>query len=180
MAHIGVESFGACHAQKHRAQNQKAGSPMREQIREAVNRIECSKHQRMLHNSRNPHRRDHDEPDKHHRAKEVTDRCRSPGLYRKQHEQDRDGDRNNIGLQCGSCHVKALQRGQHRNRRSNRSIAVDQRRTEQADRHDGRPLLFLHSQQGHQGQDATLAIIVDAHRKRDIFHGGDNEESPEH
>jgi hypothetical protein len=40
--------------------------------------------------------------------------------------------------------------------------------------------LLLHSQQGHQGQNAAFAVIVDAHSERDIFNSCDDEESPEH
>ena len=39
---------------------------------------------------------------------------------------------------------------------------------------------LLDAQQRHQGQDAALAVIVDAHGERDIFDGGDDEERPEH
>ena len=77
MAHIGIQRLGAGDAEKHRAQHQKAGGPMCEQVGQAVGRIECGEHRRMPHNARNPHCRDGNEPGQHHRAKQVTDRRRS-------------------------------------------------------------------------------------------------------
>ena len=51
MTHIGIERLGAGDTEKHRAQYQKAGRPMREQIRKTVDGIECGKHGRVLHNA---------------------------------------------------------------------------------------------------------------------------------
>jgi hypothetical protein len=118
---------------------------MREQEGQAVERVERGEHGGMLHNARNPHRGDDEKPDQHHRAEQVADRRSSPRLDSKQSEQDRDGGGHDIGLQRRGRHVQALQRRQHRDRRRDRAVAVDQRRPEQADRHDGRPLLLLHA-----------------------------------
>src|ERR1019366_6481600 len=52
----------------------------------------------MLHNARDPHQRDSDKPDKHHRAKEVPNLRGTLRLDCKQRQQDHNGGRNNIGL----------------------------------------------------------------------------------
>ena len=51
---------------------------------------------------------------------------------------------------------------------------------EQADGDDGRAMLLLDAEQRHQGQNATLAVIVDAHREQHVFDGRDDEQRPQH
>ena len=75
----------------------------------------------------------------------VADPRRAPRLDR---EQRRAGSTtaagNDIGLRTpGAAMFRPFERRQHRDRRRDRAVAVDQRRAEQADRDDGRPLLRL-------------------------------------
>jgi hypothetical protein len=41
-------------------------------------------------------------------------------------------------------------------------------------------MLFLHAEQRHQRQNATLPVIVDAHGEGDVFDRGDEEQRPQH
>jgi hypothetical protein len=50
---------------------------------------------------------------------------------------------------------------------------------EQAHRDDGRPPFALDAEQRHEGQDAALAVVVDAHRDRHVFDRGDHDEGPD-
>jgi hypothetical protein len=77
-------------------------------------------------------------------------------------------------------HLQAFERRQHRDRRRDGAVAIDQRRAEQTDGNDGGSLPLLHPQQRHQSQNAAFAVIVDAHGERDIFHAGDDEQRPQH
>jgi hypothetical protein len=73
-----------------------------------------------------------------------------------------------------------FQRRQHRDGRCDGAIAVDQRRSEQADGDNGRSVALFYAQQSHQRQNAALAIVIDAHGEKDIFDGSDDEQRPEY
>ena len=178
MTHVGIQRLGAGDTQKHRAQHQKAGQAVGEQIRQAVNRIECGKHSRMLSDTVNAHHRHRREPQQHDRTKEVTNFGGALRLYREQHEQDHHRDGNDIRLYRRRRHIQAFQRRQHRNRGCDRAVAIDQCCTEQPDRDNGRAPLFLDAQKRHQSQNAALAIIVDAHSEQHIFDRRDDEQRP--
>jgi hypothetical protein len=63
-------------------------------------------------------------------------------------------------------------------RRRRSGLAIDQRGAEQSDGDDRWPLMFLDAEQRHKGENAALAIIVDAHRQGHIYHGRDDDEHP--
>jgi len=39
--------------------------------------------------------------------------------------------------------------------------------------------MFLDAEQRHEGENAALAVIVDAHREDHVFHGRDNDQRPQ-
>jgi hypothetical protein len=56
-------------------------------------------------------------------------------------------------------------------RRRRSGLAIDQRGAEQSDGDDRRPLMFLDAEQRHKGENAALAIIVEAHdQRKDLRH----------
>jgi hypothetical protein len=86
---------------------------------------------------------------------------------------------NDVRLNRRRHHVQAFQRRQHRYGRRHRAIAIDERRAEQAGRDDRGPVLFLDADQRHQRQNAALAVIVDAHRDRNVFDRRDDHQRPD-
>ena len=133
----------------------------------------------MLDDPVDAHRGDRDEPHEHDRPERVSDRGRPERLHGEQHEQDDRRRRQHIGLQARRDLLDALERRQHRDRRRDRAVAVNQRGAEQADGHDDRPLMLLDAEQRHQRDDAALAVVVDPHGEIDVFDGGDEEEGPQ-
>jgi hypothetical protein len=87
--------------------------------------------------------------------------------------------RNHEFCKRGPEHVQPLERGQHRNRRRNGAVAVNQSRAEQPDQNDDPPLVLLGAQQREQRHDATLAVIVDTHCQGNVFDRGDDDQCPQ-
>ena len=85
-----------------------------------------------------------------------------------------------IGCEGRKRDVQPLQRREHRNRRRDRPVAVDQRRAEKTDRDDDGAMLSLHAKQRHQREDAALAVIVDAHRDGHVFDRRHHDQGPDH
>ena len=153
---------------------------MFEQIVQAVAGIERDEHRGMPPDAGNAHQRHRQKPDQHDRTEEMADLRGALGLDRKQRQQDHHRGGNDVGLERRGGHLQAFERRQHRDRRRDRAVAVDQRSAEKTDGHNGGPLVLLYPEQGHQRQDAAFAVIVDAHGEPDIFHGCDDEERPQH
>ena len=78
------------------------------------------------------------------------------------------------------CDVQPFESAQHRDRRRDDAIAVDQRRSEQP--HDDKeaptfgPVCAGHR---HQCQDTAFAVIVGAHHEQAIFDGNGDDQCPE-
>ena len=71
-----------------------------------------------------------------------------------------------------------FERAQHRDRRRDGAVAIEQRRTENADRDDAGTLAMLDPEQRHQRENATLAVVVGAHDDRDVFDRRGDDERP--
>jgi hypothetical protein len=99
-------------------------------------------------------------------------------LNGKQRNQDRDRHRHDIRAEPGRCDGQSFERREHRDRRRDRAVPVNESRAEQAERHDPRSFLALNAQQRHQGEDAALAVIVDPHGDGDVFDTGDRDQRP--
>ena len=179
MPHVGVKRLGAGHAKEYAAKHQKALPAAAHQIIDAVERIDRCEDPRMLNDPAHAERRDDEEPRQHDRAERAANRPRAERLHGKQCEQDHSRGRQNIGRQGRRDLLHAFERGEHRDCRGDRAIAVDERRAEEPHRDDDRPLMRLDAEQRHQGDDAAFAVVVHAHGEVDVFDRGDEEERPE-
>jgi hypothetical protein len=97
------------------------------------------------------------------------------GCYREKRDEDRHRGRQDKGLHSGCCDIEAFESGEDRDGGGDRAIAVDQRGAKQSDGDDRRPSMFLDAEQRHEGENAALTVIVDAHGNGHIFHGRDND-----
>jgi hypothetical protein len=80
-----------------------------------------------------------------------------------------------VGLQTRRDLLHAFERREHRNRRRDRAVAVNERRSEQAYRDNEGPLMLLDAEQGHQRDNAAFAVVVDAHGDIDVLDRRDEE-----
>ena len=127
-----------------------------------------------------PERAHHHEPERHDRPERLADLRAALGLKCEQPEEHCHGGRQYVGSERRRDHLQALERGEHRDRRRDGTVAVDQGGAEQADRNDGGTMAAFHTQQGHQGQNAAFAVVVDAHREAHVLDPGDNDQRPDH
>jgi hypothetical protein len=121
-----------------------------------------------------PEHRDGDEIEDHDRAEERANPRRAVRLDREQADQDADRDRHHIRPESRFDRGQPLNGRQHRDRRRDHRIAVEQGTGEHAEQDDARrpaPLLLLGFavDQRQQGQAAALALVVGAHDRHDIF-----------
>ena len=95
------------------------------------------------------------------------------------HERDRHHPR----LERGRGHLEPFHRRQHRDRRCDHAVAVEQRGAEDAQRDQHRPTgppwrqRALHERD--QGHDAALALVVRAHDHRHVLDRHDDRDRPE-
>jgi len=145
-----------------------------------MRRIDRNEDARVLEDAVDPQCRDRDKPHDHHRPERPADARRSERLEREQRNENRDRSRDDVRVDRGRRDFQPLERREHRDGRRDGAVAVDQGRAEQAHGNDGRPPFALDAQQRHQGEDAALAVVVDAHRDRHVFDRGDDDERPDH
>ncbi len=181
MTEVGVERLGAGDREKHGAQRHKADHAVMEHEGNGVERIEREQDFRTTHDLRQCRKPDNQEPDQHHRSEESGDACRAARLNREQRDQDQDGDRHDIGVERRGDELDAFDRRQHRERRRNDGVAVEQRTRDDAEQDDdaGRFAGDGALRQRHQRQRAALAMVVGAEQDHDILQGHHDDQRPQ-
>ena len=105
---------------------------------------------------------------------------RAAALHGEQADQDREAERHDVGLEGGRRELQALDRREHRDRRRDDRVAVEQRgadHAEQRDREDVVPHDAL--EQRHQRERAALAVVVGAHDQEHVFERHDDDQRPQ-
>ena len=124
---------------------------------------------------------DHGEPDQHDRAEEGGDARGAARLHGKQHQQDQHRERDDIGIERGGDELDAFDRRQHRQRRCDDGIAVEQRAADDAEQDDaarpsaGRGAL----RQRHQCERAALAVVIGPQQDHHIFQRDHDDQRPQ-
>ena len=178
MTHVGVQGFGTRSAQEDGTQHQKSGHSVPEQVGKPVTRIERRKHAGMAPDTRQSQHPDSDEPHRHNRPEQLTNSRGAQGLQAKHTDQDDNRQRQHIGSERRQRRFDTFKRAQHRNGRRYGAVAIEQRRSQYADRDDADAFAMLDAEQRHQGQNTALAVIVGAHDDRDVFDRGGDDERP--
>jgi hypothetical protein len=179
MAHVCVQRLRPGDAQKHAAQHEKPSEAAAHEVVDPIERIDRGDDGWMLEYAMDAQRRYDDEPNQHDRAEGSPDRRRPDRLDREQPQQNRQCRGQHVALQARRDLLHSFERGQNRNRGCDRPVAINERGAKQAGGDDERPLMPLHAEQGHQRNDAALAIIVDAHGDIDVFDRRDQEQRPD-
>src|ERR1700677_3724821 len=97
MSHIGIKCLGAGRTQEYRAQYQKTGKAMPEQITEAIAWIERHEHTGMAEDTAKPEQADGHKPECHNRAEQLANSLAALRLQGEQADQDHRGHRNDVG-----------------------------------------------------------------------------------
>ena len=102
-------------------------------------------------------------------------------LDREERHQDGDADVQHIGMEARRHEVEAFDGGEHRDRRRDDGVAVEQRGADHAEP-DHEPAALAHDalDQRHQAERAALAAIVHPHDEKHVFERDDHDQRPEH
>ena len=119
------------------------------------------------------------EPHQSDRTEERRDPRRAPRLHREQGEQDQHRQRNDISVQRRLHDLEALDRRQHRQRRRDHRVAVEQGGADHAERdHHQAASAERALRERHQGECAAFAVIVGAQQDDHIFDADDEDQRP--
>ena len=99
-------------------------------------------------------------------------------MKEEQSDQNRDSDRDDIGVEQGRGDMQSLNRTQDRDRRSDHPICVKQSRSEQAEQEKEFSPPDDFTNQCRQGKDAALAPIIRPQNEDEIFDRNNQEERP--
>jgi hypothetical protein len=127
--------------------------------------------------------REHGEPGEHHRTKDPADESGALLLHHEQADQDDDGDRHHRRRQRWRIDLQAFDGAEHRNRRRDGAVAVEQRRADQADdeqlRAPGSRLGLACAKQRQDRDDPALSAIVCTQDQQRVFNRDDQDERPQ-
>ena len=126
MAHVGIQRLAAGHRQKHRSHHQKTGPAIDGEKRQGIAGIKRRQNLRRLHHARQSQQRYGQKPQHHDRPEIRAHPRRAARLNQKQPHQNDEGDGDYITIQQRGGDVQPLDRAQHRNRRRNHAIAIEQ------------------------------------------------------
>ena len=156
----------------------KAGHPVSEQVAEPVTRIDRRQHAGMVQDAVNAEYADGDEPHRHDRPEQPADPPAAQGLQAEHADENEHRERQHIGRELGNRRLDPFERAQHRDRRRDGAVAIEQRRAQNADRDDADALAVLDAEERHQRQNTALAVVVGAHDDRDVFDRRGDDERP--
>ena len=183
MPHIGIERLRAGNREKHRAQHQKTVPGMPHEERQAVIGVYRQQDVRLPRDAPDAEHRQDCEPDHHDRPEQSADCRRAAALNDEQRGQQHQRDRNDVGLEERRRDLEPLDGAQHRDRRRDDAVAIEQRGADQARRHDPQvpPLVAVRGAQHQRGQrqKPTLAAVIGAHDDKDVFDRHDQRERPD-
>ena len=182
MSHVRIQRFGPGDGQHDGAEYEKtAGGIFSEEI-DGITRREGGEDVRVLDDVDDAQQRQHREPDNGDRPEQRPDHFRALLLEQEQADQHQNGERNDEGLQSRCCDFQAFHCGQHRDRRRDDAVSVEQRGAEQAERHQNHAPARVarggSQDQCEQGHDAALAAIVRAHHEHHVLQRHDDDQRP--
>ncbi len=182
--HVRVEGFGPGDGQEHRAQHEEADHAVGQEELDPRPGAERQEDAGILDQVVDAERGDADQPDQADRPEQVRHPGRAPGLAHEQaDEDDQAGDqhhRQGHVLADVRDAAQAFHRGEHRDRGRDQGVAVEQGRAADPQEEDPAcPPAHGLLGQGHQGQDAALALVVRPHDHSDVFDGHHQEQGPE-
>ena len=108
-------------------------SPALRGIAQCVDGVQRRQDGRVLRDAEKAEEADTHEPHQHHRAEDAADEAGALPLDREQPDQDDHRDRHHEGRKAGRVDLEALDGLEHRDRRRDRAVAVEESGADQAD-----------------------------------------------
>ncbi|MNH12404.1 hypothetical protein D3C79_719430 [compost metagenome] len=184
MAHVGIQRLGARQGQHHCTENRHADARVHDKEVHRPGRVHRQQHFRTLDDAIDTQRTEHAEPQHHDRAENDTDACGAMLLDQKQRHQHHHRQGHDPVVDAVKGQLQPLYRRQHRNRRGDHAVAIEQRSTEQPEQHQHPAQAWIRRRrtpgQGRQGHDAAFALVVGAQHKQHVLDGDNPDQRPEH
>ena len=180
MPHVGVERLGSGHRQEHRSHHPQRAKAVLDEELDGHRRVDRPEDHRPVKGVKQSQRRQDDEPHQRYRAEVRRHPLRATALDPEKREQDPQRDRQDVGVKDWSHQLEALDRRQDRDRRGDRSVAVEERGAgDPQPKQQGGPSPDRALGQGQQRKRATLAAVVGAEHQHDVLEGDDQDQGPE-
>ncbi len=129
VAHVGVERLGSREAEHDRAEDGDAAPAVQREESNRITRIDRGENRRIARDTPYTDRRDDHEPEREHRSEDAADAPGADGLQREQPDQNRDGERHDVGLESERRHRQSFDGAQHGDCGRDDAVAVEQRRS---------------------------------------------------
>ena len=183
MPEVGIQGLGAGDTQHHRAQNDEGHQRVVDDEGKRVLRVDRQQDLGVVCDMHHAKQRDHRKPHQRDRPEEFADAACAAFLHREQHEQDDQRERNHIGLERRRHHFQALDRRQHRDRRGDDTVAVEQGRAENTDRQQhaaqSRAAFDRLRRQCQHGDQSAFTVVVGAQHQHHVLERDDGGQCPE-
>ncbi len=187
MAHVGIQGLAAGHGQHHRAKDQHSVNAVAKEERSAMVRRQGPEDFGPLGNVIHPQHGQRYEPHCHHRSEELADAPGAAPLDGEQGHQNGARQRQHGRLEVLTCLRQAFHGAQHRDRRRDHAVAIQERSADHRQQgHGGHLARFLGCRSkalgndGKQGEDAALAVVVGAHDEAEVLDRHHHDQRPEH
>ena len=189
VAHVGVERLRAGHREDDRAQERRdLGGTVLKEVK-PVDRVEPPQDPEILGDPPAAEGPEGGKPDEHDRPEHPADGL-GPALLRpEEHGQDDDRDGHDEAVEPRVDGVQSLRCAENRDCRGDDAVAVKECGPNE-DHDDGEAQSAAHGRgilgiiasavdQGQQGKDAALAVVVGLHDKPEVLHAHDQHQRPE-
>ena len=164
VAHVSVQRLGTGQRQHHCAENGHAHAGVHHEEVDRPTRVEGLEHFRALRDAMHTQRPQYHEPGDHDRAEQLADFLGTVLLHQEQCHQHHQRNRHHPVVDTVKRQAHALHRRQHRHRRGDHAVAIEQRSADQAADHHQRtqPRVGRRGTPRQRGQrhGAALALVV--------------------
>gem|GEM_PF-5908997 len=183
MAHVGIQCLGTGQRQHHRPQNGHAHPRVHHEEVDRPAGVEGLEHFRALRNAVHAQCTEHHEPGDHDRAEQLADLLGTVLLHQEQGHQHHQRNRHHPVVDTVERQAHALYRRQHRHRRGDHAVTIEQRSADQATDHHqcAQPRVGRRSppRQRSQGHGAALALVVGAQDEHHVLERHHPQQRPE-
>ncbi len=180
MAHVGIERLGAGDREEDRPHHRQRPEAVFGEKAQGAPRVEGPEDLEPVPGVQQSQGGDHQEPDQRHRPEQDRDPGGSAALHPEKRDDDRDRDRQDVGVEMRRDQLEPLDRREHRDRRRDGRVAIEERGTRHAEHEEhagaapGRPL-----RERKQRQRSALAAVVGAHDEHDVLQRHDHDQGPD-
>ena len=180
MPEIGIERLSTRDSEEDSPQRHEADQPVVHQEVHGMKRVETHQHPGMIEDVIKARHGEAQEPEQRDGAEEGRHPCRSLRLHEEQRDDDRKRNGHHIGLEGRCDDLEALDRREHRDRRRDDGIAIEQCCPDHAQHREPCDRLAHGAlRQRHQRECAALPLIVGIEQDQHVFDGNDENQRPQ-